>query len=144
MRIIDGKKSAHSATHGNNRNRDLFDGILVKFKWAWDISKDGKHLELKYVPLKECYVESGLQGKSDRDLHALAGYYHRDFTTAAWNMCCKNDKVHGIWGSDDDVERAHEAAILPGYTKGDVDNPKRKYNIGKRKSDGNTLCALFK
>ena len=43
-------------------------------------------------------------------------------------MCCKNYKEHGIWGSDDDVERAHEEAILPGYTKGDVDTPRRKYN----------------
>ena len=145
MRIIDGKKSAHSATHGNNRNRDLFDGILVKFKWAWDISKDGKHLELKYVPLKECYVKSGNQEKDDSYLYGLAKASHRGYTKAAWNMCCRNYVVHGIWGSDADVERAHERAILEGYTKGVDDVHKRKYNKKPEPEfDGNTLCALFK
>ena len=163
MRIIDGKKSAHSATHGNNRNRDLFDGILVKFKWAWDISKDGKHLELKYVPLKECYVESGLQEKSDSYLYGRAKACHRDFTIAAWNMCCKNYKLHGIWGPDADVERKLEGAQLSEcmFTKATRDkvvknvNNKVVKNVNKQRkgnklrgqedvSEVATLCALFK
>jgi len=143
VRITDGKKSAHQATHGNNRNRNLFRKDLVKLVRAWDISKDGKHLELKWVPLHECYVKSGLQEKSDIYLYGRAKASHRRFTTAAWNMCCRNYVVHGIWRSDADVERAHEAAILEGYTKGVDDVHKRKYNK-KLEFDGNTLCAEFK
>ena len=139
----DAAKRAHSGTHGYNRNKNLYGGNLVKKQRVWDISEDGKSFVSKWVPLDEVYVKSGLQEKSDIYLHGRAKASHRRFTKAAWNMCCKNDKVHGIWGSDDDVERAHEAAILPGYTKGDVDNPKRKHNK-KPEFDGNTLCALFK
>ena len=136
-------KRGHHNEDGRNLSTDLDGNSVVKLIWLTHIAKNGKSFYQGYFPYSWSYVESGLQGKSDRDLHALAGYYHRDFTTAAWNMCCKNRKKHGIWGSDDDVERAHEAAILPGYTKGDVDNPKRKHNK-KPEFDGNTLCALFK
>jgi hypothetical protein len=60
-------------------------------------------------------------------------------------MCCKNRKKYGIWGSDADVERANEGAILPGYTKGVDDVHKRKYNKKPEPEfDGNTLCAYFK
>jgi hypothetical protein len=60
-------------------------------------------------------------------------------------MCCKNRKKYGIWGSDADVERAHERAILEGYTKGVDDVHKRKYNKKPEPEfDGNTLCAYFK
>ena len=138
-------KSAHPGTHGNNQNKDLSGKNLVNLVPAWDISENGKSFVLKDVPLHEVYVKSGLQEKSDIYLHGRAKASHRRFTKAAWNMCCKNYKVHDIWGSDDDVERAHEAAILPGYTKGVDDVHKRKYNKKPEPEfDGNTLCALFK
>ena len=138
-------KSAHPGTHGNNQNKDLSGKNLVNLVPAWDISENGKSFVLKDVPLHEVYVKSGLQEKSDIYLHGRAKASHRRFTKAAWNMCCRNYVVHGIWGSDDGVERAHEAAILEGYTKGVDDVHKRKYNKKPEPEfDGNTLCALFK
>jgi len=137
-------KSAHPGTHGNNQNKDLFGNNFVKLVRAWDISEDGKHLILKWVPLHEVYVKSGLQEKSDIYLYGLAKDSYRRFTKAAWNMCCRNYVVHGIWGSDADVERAHERAILEGYTKGVDDVHKRRYNRKSNSVGGSTLCALFK
>ena len=138
-------KSAHPGTHGNNQNKDLFGNNFVNLVPAWDISENGKSFVLKDVPLHEVYVKSGLQEKSDIYLHGRAKASHRRFTKAAWNMCCRNYVVHGIWGSDADVERAHERAILEGYTKGVDDVHKRKYNKKPEPEfDGNTLCALFK
>ena len=137
--------NAAKTAHQGEQNKNIYGGNLVKLQRVWDISEDGKRFVLKNVPLDEVYVKSGLQEKSDIYLHGRAKASHRRFTKAAWNMCCKNYKVHDIWGSDDDVERAHEAAILPGYTKGVDDVHKRKYNKKPEPEfDGNTLCALFK
>ena len=152
-------KRAHSGTHGNNRNKDLSGKNLVKSQRVWDISEDGKCFVLKDVPLDEVYVKSGLQEKSDIYLHGRAKASHRRFTKAAWNMCCRNYVVHGIWGSDDDVERAHEAAQLSEwmFTKATRDNNNNKVvkNVNKQRKGNNrrgqkdvservTLCALFK
>ena len=52
-------KTAHSCNDANNQDKTLFDKNVVKFKRAWD--KDGKHLVLKDVPIKECYFKSGNQ-----------------------------------------------------------------------------------
>ena len=136
-------KSAHPGTHGNNQNKDLFGNNFVNLVPAWDISENGKSFVLKDVPLHEVYVKSGLQEENDIYLYGRAKACHRRFTKAAWNMCCRNYVAHRIWGSDADVERAHESAILEGYTKGVDDVHKRKYNK-KPEFDGNTLCALFK
>jgi len=144
VRIRTAAKRAHSCRNGNNQDIDLYGRPVKKFKLAWDISKNEKHLELKWVPLHECYVKSGLQEKSDGYLYGLAKDSHRPYTRRAWNMCCKNRKKYGIWGSDADVERANEGAILPGYTKGVDDNHKRRYNRKSNSVGESTLCALFK
>ncbi len=137
-------RNAAKTAHQGEQNTNIYGGNLVKLVRAWDISKDGKHLILKWVPLHECYVKSGLQEKSDGYLYGLAKDSHRPYTRRAWNMCCKNRKKYGIWGSDADVERANEGAILEGYTKGVDDVHKRKYNRKSNSVGGSTLCALFK
>ena len=133
MTIINANKTAHQGT----QNKNIYGGNLVKLKWAWDISKDGKHLELKWVPLHECYVKSGLQEKSDIFLYGRAKACHRYYTIAAWNMCCRNYVVHGIWRSDAVVERKLEGAQLSEcmFTKSTRDNNTNKVdkNVNKRR-----------
>ena len=150
-------KRAHSGTHGNNRNKDLSGGNLVKLQRVWDISEDGKRFVLKCVPLDEVYVKSGLQEKSDIYLYGRAKSCHRGYSKAAWNMCCKNRKKHGICGSDADVERKLERVQLSEcmFTKSTRDNNKVVKDVNKGRkgnkpqgqqnvSEGATLCALFK
>ena len=155
-------KRAHSGTHGDNRNTDLSGKNLVKKQRVWDISEDGKSFVSKWVPLDEVYVKSGLQQKSDIYLYGRAKAFHRGFTKAAWNMCCKNRKKHGIWGSDADVERKLEGAQLSEcmFTKATRDkvvknvNNKVVKNVNKQRkgnklrgqedvSEVATLCASF-
>lgn len=154
MTIRTAAKRAHSGTHGNNRNKDLSGGNLVKLQRVWDISEDGKRFVLKCVPLDEVYVKSGLQEKSDIYLYGRAKSCHRGYSKAAWNMCCKNRKKHGICGSDADVERKLARAQLSEctFTKSTRDDNTNKEvkNVNKKRKDskpqgqGATLCALFK
>ena len=159
MTIRTAAKRAHSGTHGNNRNKDLSGKNLVKSQRVWDISEDGKCFVLKDVPLDEVYVKSGLQEKSDIYLYGRAKASHRGYSKAAWNMCCKNRKKHGICGSDAVVERKLEGVQLSEwmFTKATRDNNNNKVvkNVNKQRKGNNrrgqkdvservTLCALFK
>lgn len=149
--------NAAKTAHQGEQNKNIYGGNLVKLQLALDVSKDGKNFESKWVPLKDVYVKSGLQEKSDGYLYGLAEASHRGYTKAAWNMCCKNRKKYRIWGSDADVERKLEGAQLLEcmFTKSTRDNNKVVKDDNKGRKDnkpqgqenvskGATLCLLFK
>ena len=148
--------NAAKTAHQGEQNKNIYGGNLVKLQRVWDISEDGKRFVLKNVPLDEVYVKSGLQQKSDIYLYGRAKASHRGFTKAAWNMCCKNYKEHGIWGPDAVVERKLERVQLSEFifTKATRynkvvkdDNKGRKGNKLRGQEDVSevaTLCALFK
>ena len=153
-------KRGHHNEDGRELSTDLDGNPVVKPIRLLDIAKDGKSFYWGYFPYSWSYVKSGNQGKRDRDLHARAGYYHRRYTTAAWNMCCRNYVVHGIWGSDAVVERKLALAKLPEwlFTIATRDNNTNKVdnNVNERRKGRKdnklqgqedvrpTLCALFK